>query len=387
MNIVKLTKIIGLSTVTSQVCLFADTYKPEVAKDIGEGKVRFRVENLTDAYAGANSFSVLDNRDGDIVDGHINNVITNLSSEAALLKFGFGTFRVCYDRQTKAVQLHNGSFLDSLVMEKSDFPIIVGRNKYLLANTLLMKDISFKNEGTFRGSITLFQNCKSVENKEDFWVRNLFLSGSCFINQGIVTRNDILEETNGGKLYASYNSETNRLGILKEGFGTNTVRDLTNAPKTGERRMGWIEWFFGGFLRNKVRVVNPGCGLGAHTVVSIGSEHGEVRAGYLDKNTGAWSDAAGVVLLANREVSVVRYEFLCNGNELSFEERNGALHYLIFDNPYDVMRTAHLSLDQDGNIQAPANNAINQNQNAQNNNANANVPNNQNNQNNQNNNA
>ena len=226
MNIVKLTKIIGLSTVTSQVCLFADTYKLEVAKDISEGKLRFRVENLTNAYAGTNSFSILDNGNGDIVDGHINNVITNLSSEAVLLKFGFGTFRVCYDRQTKVVQLHNGSFLDSLVMEKSDFPIIIGRNKYLLANTLLMKDISFKNEGTFRGSITLFQNCESVENKGDFWSRNLFLSGSCFINQGRVAHNDILEETNDGKLYTSPNSETNRFGILKKDFGTDTVREI-----------------------------------------------------------------------------------------------------------------------------------------------------------------
>ena len=143
--------------------------------------------------------------------------------------------------------------------------------------------------------------------------------------------------------------------------------------------MGWIEWFFGGFLRNKVRVVKPGCGFGAHTVVSLGSEHSGARAVCLDNNTGAWCDAAGVVLLENREVSVVRYEFLCNGNELSFEEGKGALHYLIFDNPYDEMRTAHLLLNQDGNIQAPANNAINQN--AQNNNINANVANNPNNQN------
>ena len=376
MNITKLTKIIGLSTVASQACLFADTYKLEVVKDISEGKVRFRVGDLTNAYAGTNSFSVLDRGRGDVVDCCISNVVTGLSAEAALLKFDFGTFRVCYDRQNNVVQLHKGSFLDSLVMEKSDFPIVVGRNETLLANTLLMKDISFKNEGTFRASIALFQDCKSVENYGDFWSRNLFLTGSQLLNHGTVTHNDIFKETNDGKLFASWNSESNRFGVLKGDFGTNTVRDLTNAPQTGERRMGWIEWFFGGFLRNKVRVVNPGCGFGAHTVISIGSKQGcvgEVSAGFLNKETGVWNEAPHTILLKNEEVSVVRYEFLSNGNECSFKEGSGASHYIIFDAPHDPMREAHLYLNQ------------NNNQNVQNNNVNANVPNNQNINNNQNN--
>ena len=52
----KLTKTVGLSTVTSRVCLFADTYKLEVPKVNGGARVRFRATNLTNSYRGTNSF-------------------------------------------------------------------------------------------------------------------------------------------------------------------------------------------------------------------------------------------------------------------------------------------------------------------------------------------
>ena len=386
MNIVKLTKIIGLSTVTSQVCLFADTYKLEVAKEgtLFDSKVHFRAMNLTAGEEMTDAFSVTNDVNYDNSDCSVGNVITGLTARGSLL-FKVGTFGVSYDCNDERIRLSEGSFKDTLIIEKCDFPIAVEQAQYLKANTLILKGVdTFTNNGALSAYVTVLQDCNTVENRFSFRSRNLFLINTRIKNFGDVVCNDARQDVDGG---IERMQVRNRSVSVSTEFATGNTACFSNLPKgVVKQPAGWFDYLFCRCCKRrkgKLCFVNPCVWNTSYTLISVdatGADVSEAKA-VLSSETNV---VEGNVILKSKGVSVTRYEVLHCGNSFVFRNGdNNTKHYLIADNPYENQSNGMYNTYNPmyfGFGAQNMQNIQNNNQNGQNNNADVNAPNNRNNQ-------
>ena len=221
------------------MCLFADTYKLEVTKIDGGAKVRFRVENLTNPYAGANSFSVINGADYTSSDYDLSGVITNLDTRTALLKFGFGSFRVCYDYRSEILKLEGGDKKDSLLIERLFFPgLVVENQKQLRAGTLILREVvSFKNCGGIEASNVLLLDCNQVINTGCFCAGSLFLIGTNVQNYNAILHGKTFKTVDCKVIDLKKGNQVGREGEHYSNIDVKLLNKTSNANV--KQTMGW----------------------------------------------------------------------------------------------------------------------------------------------------
>lgn len=80
------------------------------------------------------------------------------------VEFNFGGLRVNFDAKNNQLNLCNGSFFNTLLLEKADYPIVVASGSTLQVNTLVAEKAVFKNKGVFKAFIAVLQDCPTVKN-------------------------------------------------------------------------------------------------------------------------------------------------------------------------------------------------------------------------------
>lgn len=81
------------------------------------------------------------------------------------IEFNFGGFRVKFDDKNNQLNLYDGDFRSTLLLENCDYPTVIPGATVLRINTLIAKKVIFKNEGVLETFVTILQDCLTVENK------------------------------------------------------------------------------------------------------------------------------------------------------------------------------------------------------------------------------
>jgi len=223
MKVLSFVKLILLSVALSRTHLFADTYKLEVKKD--KQTVKFCVHNLTYKYT--DWFSVKKvGSSYEIWNSAIGGCIRDMTIGTGV-EFNFGGFRVNFDDKNNQLNLCGGYFADTLLLEKTDCPIVVTNGRTLQVNTLVGEKTVFKNKGVFEAFIAVLQDCSTVENRGKFHARNLFLYGTDIQNYGIVMYDDAFKAVSGNIVPKAANSDfPEKKGFISQGKPNGNVRIL-----------------------------------------------------------------------------------------------------------------------------------------------------------------
>ena len=224
MKVLNFVKLILLSVALSRTHLFADTYKLEVTKD--KKTIRFCVHNLTrncsdwfSVKKAGSSYEVGNSAIGGCIWG------TQVGTGVG---FNFGSFRANFDDKKNQLNLCGGCFADALLLEKTDYPIVVTSGSTLQVNTLVAEKAIFKNEGILEAFITILQNCPMVENRGKFHGRNLFLHGTNIQNYGMVMYDDVFKAVDGKIVPKAANSDfPEKKGFIDQGVPTGNARILS----------------------------------------------------------------------------------------------------------------------------------------------------------------
>ena len=223
MKVLDFVKLIVLSVVISHTHLFADTYKLEVKKD--KQTVKFCVHNLTYKYT--DWFSVkkvggsYESGDSSIC-GYIRDMKIGTGVE-----FNFGGFRVKFDDKNNQLNLCDGSFADTLLLEKIDCPVAVASGTVLQISTLVTGRTTFKNEGVLEASIAILQNRSTVENRGKFHARNLFLFKTDLQNYDTIIWDDVFKSVAGKIIPKAANSDfPEKKGFISQRKPNGNVRIL-----------------------------------------------------------------------------------------------------------------------------------------------------------------
>ena len=213
-KLLRLFKLIILSTILFHAYLFADTYKLEVKKD--KQTVKFCVHNLTYKYT--DWFSVkkvggsYESGDSSIC-GYIRDMKIGTG-----IGFNFGGFWASFDDKKNQLNLCGGYFADTLLLEKIDCPVVVASGTALQIGTLVTGRTSFKNEGTLEAFIAILRDRSTVENRGKFHARNLFLYGTDIQNYGIVMYDDAFKAVSGNIVPKAANSDfPEKKGFIQAG--------------------------------------------------------------------------------------------------------------------------------------------------------------------------
>jgi hypothetical protein len=203
MKVLSFVKLTLLSVALSRTHLFADTYKLEVKKD--KQTVKFCVHNLTRNCS--DWFSVKKvGSSYEIGNSAIGGCIWDTQVGIGV-GFNFGSFRANLDDKNNRLQLCGGCFADALLLEKTDYLIVVTNGSALQANTLIAKKAIFKNEGVLETFVTILQDCLTVENKGKFHARNLFLFKTHIQNYDMVQWDDAFKAVAGSIIPKAANSD------------------------------------------------------------------------------------------------------------------------------------------------------------------------------------
>jgi len=223
MKVLNFVKLIALSTVAFHTHLFADTYKLEVTKD--QQTIRFCAHNLTRKCT--DWFSVKKvGGSYESGDSSICGCIRDMKIGTGI-GFNFGGFRVKFDDKNNQLNLRDGSFADTLLLEKIDCPVVVTSGTVLQIGTLVTGRTTFKNEGVLEASIAILQNRSTVENRGKFHARNLFLHGTDIQNYDMVMYDDTFKAVDGKIIPKAANSDfPEKKGFIQAGVPSGNTRAL-----------------------------------------------------------------------------------------------------------------------------------------------------------------
>ena len=142
--------------------------------------------------------------------------------------FNFGNFRANLDDKKDQLNLCGGCFTDALLLEKTDYPIVVTNRSALRVNTIIAKKAIFKNKGVFEAFIAVLQNCPTVENRGKFHTRNLFLLKTDIQNCGMVRWDDVFKAVDGKIVPKAANFDFHeKKGFIDQGVPTGNTRVLS----------------------------------------------------------------------------------------------------------------------------------------------------------------
>lgn len=132
--------------------------------------------------------------------------------------FNFGGFRVKFDDKNNQLNLCDGSFADTLLLEKIDCPVVVASGTALQIGTLVTGRTTFKNEGVLEASIAILQNRSTVENRGKFHARNLFLFKTDLQNYDTIIWDDVFKSVDGKIIPKAANSDfPEKKGFIQAG--------------------------------------------------------------------------------------------------------------------------------------------------------------------------